>query len=200
MTDHSFAAWIARVRTGDADAAAELVKRHERAVRVEVRYRLTNPDLRRQFDSMDVCQSVMASFFVRVAAGEYDLDTPQQLVALLVKMATNKCAAQARRHTQQKRDVRRVERGGDDNAPAVADDAPGPATVAEARELLSAFLDRLTPEERELAQRRSLGQEWADIARDLGGTPQAHRMRLSRAVRRVGPGLGLVPDDAEGDS
>jgi len=31
--------------------------------------------------------------------------------------------------------------------------------------------------------------EWMNC--DLGGTPQAHRMRLSRAIDRVAPGLGI---------
>lgn len=74
----SFADWIARARAGDADAAADLVLRHERAVRVAVRVRLTDPRLRRQFDLMDVCQSVMASFFVRAAAGQFGLANPHQ--------------------------------------------------------------------------------------------------------------------------
>src|SRR5262245_59918292 len=120
----SFADWMARVRTGDAGAAAELVRQHERAVRVAVRVRLTDPRLRRHFDSMDVCQSMLASFSVRAAAGQYDLDTPEQLVGLLVGMARNKCLELARRQTQQKRDFRRVE-GEADGAPAVSDTGPG---------------------------------------------------------------------------
>jgi RNA polymerase sigma-70 factor (ECF subfamily) len=195
--DSSFAAWMARVRAGDAEAAEELVRRHERAVRVAVRLRLTDPRLRRHFDSMDVCQSVLASFFVRAAAGQFDLQNPQQLVGLLVKMARNKLLMQVRKHGQQKRDVGRVEAGGDD-APPVADAAPGPVRRAAARELLSHLLKCLGPEERELAQRRALGQGWQEIAADLGETPQAVRMRLSRAIDRVSPALG-VDDGLEFD-
>jgi RNA polymerase sigma-70 factor (ECF subfamily) len=190
----SFADWMARVRAGDASAAAELVRLNERAIRVAVRVRVTDPRLRRQFDSMDVCQSVLASFFVRAAAGQYDLSTPEQLVGLLVRMAQNKCLALARRHTQQKRDVRRVAGAGAKD-PAVADAGPGPLQEAVARDLLSALLRRLGPDERELARRRALGEEWVDIARDLGGTPQGHRMRLSRAIKRISPELGLDDGD-----
>ena len=32
---------------------------------------------------MDICQSVMASFFVRAALGQYQLNTPEQLLNLL---------------------------------------------------------------------------------------------------------------------
>src|SRR5215470_11467705 len=95
--DNTFADFLGRVRAGDEQAAAELVRRYESAVRIEVRMRLADSRLRRVFDSMDLCQSVLASFFVRVAAGQYELERPEQLVRLLVTIARNKVAFQARR-------------------------------------------------------------------------------------------------------
>jgi len=78
MRDESvFADLLKRVRGGDSDAASELVRIYESAIRVAVRTRLSDPKLRRQFDSMDVCQSVLASFFLRAAAGQYDLHDPR---------------------------------------------------------------------------------------------------------------------------
>ncbi len=71
---------LGRVRQGEADAAATLVTDYERAIRVAVRTRLSDPLLRRQFDSMDVCQSVLGSFFLRAASGQYELREPAQLV------------------------------------------------------------------------------------------------------------------------
>jgi hypothetical protein len=53
--DSLFSEFLLRVRAGDAAAAEELVRRYESAVRVAVRVRLTDPALRRQFDSVDVC-------------------------------------------------------------------------------------------------------------------------------------------------
>jgi RNA polymerase sigma factor (sigma-70 family) len=193
VPDDDFAALIARVRARDPDAAAELVRRYEPAVRVAVRAHLVAPALRRHIDSLDVCQSVLASFFVRAAAGQYDLAGPGQLVALLAKMTRNKLAMQARRHGRAKRDAR-LTTGGDDALGGVAAAATGPADAAAARELLSAVLDRLTGEERELAQRRALGQDWAAVAADMGGTPEARRKQLSRALDRLAPDLGLVED------
>ena len=55
-----FADLLARVRAGDP-AATELVRRYEPAVRAN----LVDPNLRRHFDSLDICQSVLGSFFVR---------------------------------------------------------------------------------------------------------------------------------------
>jgi DNA-directed RNA polymerase specialized sigma24 family protein len=81
---------IIRLRTGDAGAAAELVRRYEPTIRLIVRRRLSDPALRRVLDSMDICQSVLASFFLRAAVGQYQLDDPQQLLKLLATMARNK--------------------------------------------------------------------------------------------------------------
>src|SRR3954466_15883459 len=95
--DVSFQQLIGRVRKGDEQAAAELVRTYEPAIRRAVRFRLTDPALRRTCDSLDVCQSVLMSFFVRAASGQYELDTPEQLLHLLTVMARNKLLNEARR-------------------------------------------------------------------------------------------------------
>src|SRR5262245_37738650 len=149
--------------------------------------------MRRHFDSMDVCQSVLGSFFVRVAAGQFELESPQQLVALLTRMAQNKLLMQMRMHHQQRRDVSKVTPLTDDGPP-IADQRAGPVTIAENRENLKLLLDRLPAAERDLAQRRMQGQSWDEIATAVGGSPQALRMRLSRAVDQASEHLKL--DDA----
>jgi RNA polymerase sigma-70 factor (ECF subfamily) len=197
MSDVSaFADFLRRIRAGDATAAEELVKKYESAIRLAVRTRLTDPALKRHFDSVDVCQSVLASFFVRAAAGQYDLSNPSELVGLLVRMAQNKLAGRARYHHRQRRDAHQVI--GLDAAQA-ASARPGPDQVAAGRDMLEALRARLTPEERELADRRGAGQGWAEIAAALGGTANARRMQLQRAIDRIAPELGL-DDDAEGDA
>ena len=52
---NAFQELIGRVRAGDQDAATELVKTYEPAVRRAVRLRLGDTRLGRAFDSMDVC-------------------------------------------------------------------------------------------------------------------------------------------------
>ena len=44
-------------------------------------FRLADARLGNLLDSMDICQSVLTSFFVRAAAGQYDLETPEQLLS-----------------------------------------------------------------------------------------------------------------------
>jgi RNA polymerase sigma factor (sigma-70 family) len=186
---------IRRARGGDVAAATELVRTYEPAIRRTVRILLLNARLRRVFDSMDICQSVMGSFFVRLSLGQFQIDDPGQLVKLLVSMTRNKVADQARKETAECRDHRRV-RSADvhDEEPATA--AAGPSRIVAARDLLAQVRDRLTPEERRLADRRALGREWPEIAAEMGGTPDALRKKFTRALNRVTRELGL---DEPGD-
>jgi RNA polymerase sigma-70 factor (ECF subfamily) len=58
-------------------------------------------------------------------------------------------------------------------------------------ELLVKFRERLDAEELRLVEMRSEGREWADIAAELGASPEAVRKRHSRAIDRVARELGL---------
>src|SRR5579863_5108871 len=69
----TFADFLRRVCAGDESAATELVQRYEPALRLEVQFRLTDPKLRRLLDPADLCQSVLKSFFIGAAAGQYEL-------------------------------------------------------------------------------------------------------------------------------
>ena len=79
----------------------------------------------------------------------------------------------------------------------VASATPSPSQVAEGRELLAAFRGRLSDEERRLADLRANGREWADIAGEVGGTAEARRKQLTRAVARVSRELGLDADEGD---
>jgi RNA polymerase sigma-70 factor (ECF subfamily) len=187
---NAFRDLIARVRAGDAAAAAELVRQYEPTIRMIVRRRLSDPALRRLLDSMDISQSVLASFFLRAAAGQYELDDPQQLLKLLAAMARNKLSKQAARLRAARRDVHRVEPGDPEERQAV-DPQPDPSNVVAGRELLDEFRRRLTSEEAAIAEQRAQGQSWVEIAAASGGRPDGVRMRLRRAIERVTRELGL---------
>lgn len=185
----SFTEFIRRVRAGDERAAAELVERDEPAIRRAVRVRLRDPRLRRLIESVDICQSVLATFFVRAALGQYDLENPDQLLKLLTTIARNKLAGQANRERADRRDQRRINPG------AVLEEclAPGssPSHQVSNRELVQEARRRMTPEELAILVRRDQGMEWAEIAAEMGGRPDALRIRLSRAVARITRQLGL---------
>jgi RNA polymerase sigma-70 factor (ECF subfamily) len=188
--DQAFMDLVGRVRAGDGQAAAELVRRYEPAIRLAVRARLTDPALRRLLDSLDVCQSVLASFFVRAAAGQFHLDGPGQLLKLLEGMARNKLLRQAERQGAARRDYRRLDRVGPGDG-HVLDPGPSPSQVVANRELWQQFHSRLTAEERRLADGRAAGRSWPEIAAEVGGRPDALRMQLNRALDRVTRELGL---------
>ncbi len=194
--DSTFKDFIRRVRAGDAEAAAELLRRYESAIRLEVRMRLRDRRLSRLFDSMDICQSVLASFFMRAAAGQYDLEQPDQLLKLLVVMARNKLANAARKQQAQRRDHRRAGALPEDDLIASETEA-SPSRIVAGRELLERVRSRLTPEEVRLMELRAEGHEWADVARELGGTPEARRKQFSRALDRVSQELQLDEADHE---
>jgi RNA polymerase sigma factor (sigma-70 family) len=181
---------IRRVRAGDDAAAAELVRRYEPAIRRAVRIRQGDTRLARAFDSMDVCQSVMASFFVRAALGQYELNAPEQLLKLLATMARHKLADRVDRERAGCRDNRRVEEG-DGEMGQVAATASSPSRQVAARELLQEVLRRLSPDERQLVELRNQGLDWPAIASQVGGSPEALRKRLSRATDRIAEELGL---------
>jgi RNA polymerase sigma-70 factor (ECF subfamily) len=191
--DSSFQQLIGRVRRGDEQAAAELVRRYQPAIRRAVRFRLTDRRLRRTCDSMDVCQSVLLSFFVRAASGQYDLDTPEQLLKLLTRMACNKALNQKRHFQAFRRDGRLND--ADVTPGELIADGPCPSRQAEARELLDEVHRRLSDDERRLVELRNQGHDWAAIAAMVGGTPVNLRQKLHRALARLTRELGLEEVD-----
>jgi RNA polymerase sigma factor (sigma-70 family) len=181
---------IRRVRAGDQEAANVLVKSYEPFIRRAVRFRLADARLGTLLDSMDICQSVLASFFIRAASGQYELQTPGQLLKLLTAMARNKLNSQARKQHAQRRDARRVDSGGQD-AGQFVDARVSPNVEVDARDLLQEVHRRLAPDERRVLELRNQGRDWATIAADLGGGAEALRRKLSRALDRVSKQLGL---------
>lgn len=186
---------LARVRAGDQRAATDLVRQLEPELRRAVRVRLGDPRLRRVVDSVDVCQSVLANFFVRVRLGEFDLAQPEQLLRLLLVMSRNKLNDRARRLQADKRDQRRLEGLAEGDLDALAGRAPEPGHVVACRDLLEEVRRRLTDEERLLADHRAVGLDWPEIAERVGGRPDALRKKLNRALDRVTAHLGLEVGD-----
>lgn len=187
----SFTDFIQRIRAGDDQAAEELVRRYEPLIRREVRLRIEDDRLNRAFDSMDVCQSVLASFFVRAATGEYDLDEPQNLVRLLVTMARNKLASKARLEHRQRRDNRRVAGTDPEAMNELIDGQPSPSEILSRRELLERMRASLSEEERQIADLRGQGLAWEQIAERLGGSGNTRRMQLTRGIERVARDLEM---------
>ena len=189
--ESTFVELIARVRAGDETAARELVERYEPHIRRVVRARLTDHRLRRQMDSLDICQSVLGDFFVRAALGQFDLSRPEQLVKLLATIARNRVIEKARKQHAAVRDIRRLE-SGDLRDLQIDGGQETPCQLAAARELLQKFQERLTDEEKQIAEARARHRGWAEIGVEMGIAPDTLRMRWARTVDRLAQELGLV--------
>jgi DNA-directed RNA polymerase specialized sigma24 family protein len=194
--NQEFLELILRVRTRDEEAVTEVVRRYERALLREIRLRLRDPRLRRALDSKDICQSVLASFFLRVASGQYRLEKSEQLFRLLTVMAQNKLASQARHSYVSRRDQEAL-RTDVVAGESLADPGPRPDEAVAAQDLCTALLGALSQEERSLAARRARDEEWSQIAAELGGNPENLRKKLARALKRAARELGMGP--GEGD-
>ena len=189
-SNKDFAEFIRRIRSGDEDAARELIQRYEPQLRIIARVHLTDPRLRSVLDSMDICQSIYAKFFAGATAGQFHLESPKDLMNLLAKMVSNKVIDKTRATNAKKK-------GGKQLNPLNIDilDLPGadetPSTIVSHLELLKKVRERLSPEERHLADLRRDGQTWDAISAKMGEPAEALRKRLQRAIDRVQGELGL---------
>jgi RNA polymerase sigma factor (sigma-70 family) len=194
---NDFSNFIREIRAGNQEAAQELVRLYEPYLRRVIHIRLEMSRLRRVLDSVDVCQSVFANFFARAAAGQFELRTAAQLLKLLEAMAHNKLRNLAKRHQAQRRDQRRQTA---ENAAALAtlvDRRPGPIQAAACNDLLEQARQLLSDEELFLLDQRLLGLSWPEIAALGGGSAEAFRKQLRRALGRVAERLRLSEKIAE---
>jgi DNA-directed RNA polymerase specialized sigma24 family protein len=118
------------------------------------------------------------------------------LLNLLATIARNKVVNQAARQQADRRDYRRAEALGEREGLAPGHGSP-PDDQAAARDLLERVRERLTEDERVLADRRGRGDSWEEIAGACGGTTEGLRKKLARALDRVLQQLGLDEDGDE---
>lgn len=189
-----FTSLLRRARAGEARAAEELVRLYEPQIQRVVRVRLTDARLRRQMDSIDVCQSVMGEFFFRVSMGQFELRSSGELVALLAQMARNKLINLAKRHHAEKRDIGRQISITDD-MPSLPGREHTPSMIVARDELLQACRRLMTDEERRLTEARAEGRNWDELAVEFGVSPDALRKRHTRALDRVAENLDMESSD-----
>jgi DNA-directed RNA polymerase specialized sigma24 family protein len=175
---------IRLARAGDEAAAARLAREFEpfirRFVRLRLRQRSDPGRLRPELDSADICQSVFKSLFVGLKGGRFELNQPEQLYRLLAAMVRFKVATMARRLSVTLREVLDLDESDDR-----ADSGPSPEKAVEDRDLLETIVKQFNGDELDLLVRRLDDQPWPVIAAAVGGTPQALRKRLARALERV---------------
>jgi DNA-directed RNA polymerase specialized sigma24 family protein len=182
--DVSFREFMHRIQAGDPEAALELVRNYEWAIRLQVRVRLTQPDLRRLLDSMDIVQRVWVSFFPRVVAGQYEVEDPKKLLNLLITLAHNKLLDEAKHLRRKRRGKGKVvDDGGAHHEPI--DPRPGPVQVVDVRDFVQEFRKRLSEPDQALWDERLQGQSWAEIAAARDADPDVLRIKFHRVIARV---------------
>ena len=189
--DDDFELLVERLLHGEVNAAEQIVRMYEPEIRRIVRLRLRDPKLRRIIDSTDICQSVFAKFFYLAALGRFELQSPDDLVRLLTKMATNKVVDRYRHENSQ----RKLALQRSDNQQCTSAGEPieneSPVTAAEYRERLAMVRNSLSPREKQISELRIEGKSWLEISKSMGQSPQAVRKCLERACQRVSQELGI---------
>ena len=190
MDEPGFSELVERARQRDPEAARILIERYESAIRRQVHFALMDNKLKRVLEETDICQSIMTQFFVGLWAGQFEFDGPEQLVGLLKEMVRNKITDKSRYWGARRRDHRRSV-GALDPAVELASSDPTPSRIVAHDELLGEFERRLPDSERVILLRRRQGMNWAEIAQQIGGTPESVRKKFERAVALVLHELGL---------
>ena len=184
--DVSFDDLLADLRAGDPSAAARVVDRYARRLVALARKNLDRRILGKE-DPEDVLQSVFKSFFQRVSAGQFRLDSREDLWALLVSLTLHKCGHRVEYFRAARRDVQREaappppaeSSGGDWQALARE---PTPVEAAMLAETVERLLCGLEPHQRQIVQLSLEGEAPARIAAAVGVT-QRTVQRVLRGVR-----------------
>src|SRR5581483_2240802 len=154
---------LKRFQGGQLDAATELYVRYADRLHA-LAVKQCAPDLSARVDPEDIVQSVFRTFFRRAALGHYEVPQGEELWKLLLVIALNKIRATAVHHRAAKRDVRLTVAGADFNE-AVRTVSRNEDALNVLRLVLDEMLETLTPDQRQIIERRIEGYEVAEIAR-----------------------------------
>lgn len=177
MADETFQSLLQQAQAGDQDALKRLIERYESKIRIVVRSRL-GPLLRPYLDSVDVIQSVHRSMMSGLAQGKFDIESPQNLVALATTMVRAKIARQWRRHKRQIRDC-----SSEADRPKTGSGDPLDQLIY--NDELQRLQDELPEVDCQVIQLRSEGLSTAEAARKLGLPANVVRVRLSRIRKKL---------------
>jgi DNA-directed RNA polymerase specialized sigma24 family protein len=183
--------WIAGLKAGDQDAARKLWDHYFTRLVHVVRKKLPG-QYRRAFDEEDVALSAFKSFCAGMKDDRFpDMDSRDNLWAVLVLIGARKAHAYLECHNRQKRGGGQV-RGdsaflvprADESAPlgldALAGAEPTPAFAAQVAEECQLLLDRLGDDTlRAIAVLKMQGCTIEEIAAEIGCTKRAVQRKLA---------------------
>lgn len=178
----SFSDMVARARSGDERALAELAGQYEAEVRIAARV-LLGPLLRPHVDSMDLVQSIHRSLLVGLRSNKFEFTRPEQLLALVLTMVRRKAARCVRLQSRRLRLTAKAVTSG--SWPSGETAGADPAKAVQHDDALRYLMDQLDGTDRRVVELRLQGYSTAEAARELGLDPDGLRVRLSRLRRRL---------------
>jgi RNA polymerase sigma factor (sigma-70 family) len=163
---------LARWRTGDQQAAAELFDRYAKRLTALAQRRLP-ARLGVRVDAEDIVQSVYRSFFIAARNGRYVLERSGDLWRLLFGITMHKVQHQVRYHRAGKRDVDLEQpAAGKDGVPSTPEDVTARESSGEDAVALSDLLEQAMAGidliERRMIELRLQGYRVGEIASDTG--------------------------------
>lgn len=182
----NFETLLAKVHAGSESAAWELVERYGSHIRAVVRRRM-HAGLRSFLDSEDFVQSVWGSL-VRIGPKLKEIDRPEQLIAVMSRIAQNKVIDEVRRRTGTiKHQMACHGSYGqiDAAAPVASRSVPSsPSQYAIARERWDKLLEKEPPQSRRMVELRLAGNTYDEIAALLGVNERTVRRTMGRLLEQ----------------
>lgn len=173
----AIAGLLERVRRGDRDAAAELIRQYEPVIRRRIRGRL-GAEMRRVVDSMDIVSTVARRLDRCVREGRVEASNDAQLWCLLRQITDNAFKEKGRAFQRMRRFEKNLAASTRETS-----EAEIAGTDSESARMAVGLLSR--PEEMELALLRSAGVSFSRIAQVMGISIVAARQRWRYLRRRV---------------
>ena len=180
---------VARARSGDQQAAAELFNRFSRRLVLLAGSRLDRL-VRGRVDPEDVVQSAYRSFFARLADGQFSLDEWDEVWGLLVRITLRKCGHKLEHARAARRDATREvaltgspDDSGDAWQPIARNPTPVEALVL--AETVEALMSGFDEREQEIVGLRLQGHAEREISDSVGRSERTVRRVLERLRHRV---------------
>jgi RNA polymerase sigma-70 factor (ECF subfamily) len=167
-------------RRGDPVATDQLVSAYEPGLRLLI-HRSLPAQVRAQFDSVDVIQSVWVHVLTGLRAGTWHFPDRNRWQAFLVKIARRRLITRVRRQTPAL--LRREPAADLDALPATAQARP--SDMAQAAELWERLLALCPPSHHELLHLRRQGLALEEVARRTGLHEGSVRRILRQLARQI---------------
>ncbi|MEM7453965.1 MAG: sigma-70 family RNA polymerase sigma factor [Planctomycetota bacterium] len=183
QADEDFVAIFNDARIGIVHAETELHRQYVGRL-VKLASRKINQRFRSKIDPDEVVQSVFASFFRRAADGDFELNTWNDLWALLVTITLRKCRTKTTGFRTLKRNVAReqsISPGKSESSIHIRSSEPSPEESALFNETLDQLFDLLSPLQQSIVSLRLQGYSNVEISQQIGRTERT----VYRALKQV---------------